>query len=87
MSVALLLSSCFGRHTIKVVSGDQFLDKCPKSGKPGETITVTILIVTDADLYVNGNVDIKQISDGVFEFVMPDHDVELKITVISNGLA
>ena len=87
MSLALLLSSCFGKHSIKVVSGEQHLYKCPKSAKPGETVTVLTAMVTDADLYLNGNVEIKKINDGEFEFVMPDHDVELKITVISNGLA
>jgi len=89
MSLALLLSSCFGRHSIKVVSGEQFLDKCPKSGKPGEKITVYTAVVTDADLYLNGNngLEITEIRDGVFEFIMPDYDVELKITVISNGMA
>jgi hypothetical protein len=87
MSLALLLSSCFGRYSIKVVSGEQHLYKCPKSAKPGETVTVLTAMVTDADLYLNGNVEIKKINDGEFEFVMPDHDVELKITVISNGLA
>ncbi len=87
MSLALLLSSCFGRHSIKIVSGEKFLDKCPKSTKPGDTVTVTTVTVTDADLYVNGNVEFVKKSDSVFEFVMPDHDVEIKITVIANGLA
>lgn len=89
MSLALLLSSCFGRHSIKVISGERFLDKCPGSAKPGETVKVLTVLVSDGDLYLNGNngLEIRKIKDGEFEFVMPDHDVELKITVISNGMA
>ena len=87
LSLALFLSSCLGTHSIRIVSGEQFLDECPKRAKPGETVTLTTVIVSDADLYVNGNVEFDQKSDGVFEFVMPDYDVEIKITVIANGLA
>ena len=89
MSISLLLSSCFGTHTIKVVSREDLVDSCPKRGKPGEKITVTTAMVTDADLYLNGNngLEIKKVRDGVFEFIMPDYDVELKITVIANGMA
>ncbi|MBO7676037.1 MAG: hypothetical protein J6S49_00755 [Erysipelotrichaceae bacterium] len=87
MSISILLSSCFGRYSIKVVSGKEYLDTCPISAKPGDTVKVTTVYVTDADLYLNGNVEIKKISDAEFEFVMPEYDVELKITVISNGLA
>lgn len=89
MSLALLLSSCLGGHSIKVVSGERFLDKCPKRAKVGDTVKVLTVVVSDGDLYLNGNngLEIKKIKDGEFEFIMPDHDVELKITVISNGMA
>ena len=87
--MSLLLNGCFGYYSIKVVSGDKFVDKCPKRAKPGQTVTITTAVVSDADLYVNSNDDteIKKISEGVYEFVMPEHDIELKITVISNNKA
>ena len=84
-SLAFLLSSCLGGHSIRVVSGEQFLDKCPKRAKAGESVTLTPVTVCDGNLYVNGNFSKK--SDSEFEFVMPDYDVEIKITVIANGLS
>ncbi len=87
LSLALLLDGCFGRFSIKIVSGKQFLDQCPRNARPGDTVTLTTAIVSDADLYVNGNVEITKRSEGIFEFVMPDHNVELTITVIANGLS
>ena len=86
-SLAFLLSSCLGGHSIRVVSGEKFLDKCPKRAKAGESVTLTTVTVCDGNLYVNGNVDFSKKSDSEFEFVMPDYDVEIKITVIANGLS
>lgn len=89
MIASVLLSGCFGRHSIKVVSRKELVDTCPRSAKAGETVRVTTAVVTDGDLYLNSTdgTEIKKIKDGVFEFVMPDHDIELKITVIANGMA
>ena len=82
-----MMTSCFGKHSIKVVSGEEHLDKCQKYAKPGEVVTITTAVVSDAELYVNSTdgTEIVQKGLGIYEFVMPDHDVELKITVIANG--
>ena len=89
LMMSLLLNGCFGYYSIKVVSGKDYMDKCPKRAKPGQTVTITTVVVTDANLYVNSNDDteIKKISEGVYEFIMPEHDIELKITIISNNKA
>ena len=84
----LLLFGCAGGHSITIVSGEQYVEKAPKKAKAGETVTITTLMVTDADLYVNVNgVEVTKVREGVYEFVMPDADVEVKVTVIANGLA
>ena len=70
------------RHRITVISGEKFVHKCPKSARTGETVTVMTSVVSDAELYVNG-VDGKFVRLGEYQFVMPDHDVELKVTVIA----
>ena len=46
-------------------------------------------MVCDATLYVNLNdgTEISTVTEGLYEFIMPDHDVEISITIISNGLA
>jgi hypothetical protein len=69
-----------GKHRIKVISGEQYVDTCPKFAKPGETVTVTTVSVSDGEVYVNG-VDGVFVRPGVFEFQMPDADVVLKVTV------
>ena len=70
------------RHRITVISGEKFVHKCPKYAGTGETVTVSTSVVSDGELYVNG-VEGKFIRPGEFQFVMPDHDVELKVTVIA----
>ncbi len=86
---ALMLTGCAGRHRISVISGEEFLDSCPKTAKTGETVTVYTMFVTDADLdlYAADSTEVVRVREGVYEFVMPDHDVKLRITVTSNGLA
>ena len=80
MCMALLGCS---RHRITVISGETFVHKCPKTARTGETVTVETSVVSDAELYVNG-VDGKFVRPGEYQFVMPDNDVELKVTVIAN---
>lgn len=71
-----------GKHRIRVISGERFVDTCPKYAKPGDTVTVTTVVVSDGEIYVNG-VDGRFVRPGVFEFQMPDGDVDLKVTVIA----
>lgn len=89
LMLAALLSGCAGKHIIRCVSGEQFVVSCPRSAKPGETVRIETVLVNDADLYVNptDDTEIRMVKDGLYEFEMPDHDFEFKITVISNGLA
>ena len=79
--MCMVLLGC-SRHRITVISGEKFVHKCPRSARTGETVTVMTSVVSDAELYVNG-VDGKFIRPGEYQFVMPDHDVELKVTVIA----
>ena len=79
MCMALLGCS---RHRITVISGEKFVHKYPKTARTGETVTVETSVVSDAELYVNG-VDGKFVRPGEYQFVMPDNDVELKVTVIA----
>ena len=79
--MCMVLLGC-SRHRITVISGEKFVHKCPRSARTGETVTVMTSVVSDAELYVNG-VDGKFIRPGEYQFVMPDTDVELKVTVIA----
>ena len=67
---------------ITVVSGERFVDHCPRRARPGQEVTVTTVVVTDAEIYVNG-ADGKYVRPGVYVFTMPNEDVQLKVTVIS----
>ena len=89
LMLAALLSGCAGRYRVKCVSGEQYVVSCPTHAKPGETVRLETVCVTDADLYVNSTdgTEIRYIKEGIYEFEMPDHDFEFKVTVISNGLA
>ncbi len=86
--LSLGLSGCFGYHRIIVTGNPDYIDEYPKRAKAGETVRVYTVTVTDADVYfhVNG-ADYTTIQEGIYEFVMPDHDVEISLTVKANGLA
>ena len=88
--LAILLGGCGRGYAIRVVSGADLLDNCPKKAEAGETVTVTTMVVTDGDMHVrvNGDPDFGTfVRDGVYEFVMPAEDVEISISFTSNGLA
>lgn len=71
------------------LSGDTYLvESCPETAKAGEMVTVLTYDVTDGDKVVSVNgADV--ISEDWFEyqFVMPNHDVEVHVEFIGNGLA
>ena len=78
---ALIVFSVSYRR-ITVVSGKQFVDKCPSYARPGQEVTVTTAVVSDGELYVNG-ADGSYVRPGVYVFTMPDENVQLKVTVIA----
>ena len=82
IALTATLISGSGRHRITVISGEKFVQKCPGYARAGETVTVSTAVVSDGELFVNG-VDGEFVRPGEFRFVMPDHDVELKVTVIA----
>lgn len=67
---------------ITVVSGEKYVDHCPRYARPGQEVTVTTAVVTDAEIYVNG-ADGEYVRPGVYVFTMPNEDVSLKVTVIA----
>ena len=81
LAVLIVLNTAYRKIT--VVSGEQNVEKCPRYARPGEEVTVLTAVVTDAEIYVNG-ADGAYIRPGVYVFTMPDEDVQLKVTVISN---
>ena len=76
----VLVSTSF--RTITVVSGKQFVDHCPRFARPGEEVTVTTVVVSDGELYVNG-VDTRCVRPGEYVFTMPEEDVLLRLNVIA----
>ncbi len=68
---------------ITVVSGERFVDECPRRARPGQEVTITTAVISDGEIYVNG-VDGKYVRPGVYVFTMPDTDVLLKVTVIAD---
>ena len=86
--LALLTACSLGGHKITVVSGKDNIESIPKRAKAGETVTITTLSVTDAVMRCAvDDVAIEEVKDCVFEFVMPDHDVEVKVWVDTSGFS
>lgn len=78
--LVLSLSACSGFYRIEIVGGADLVTSCPKSAKAGETVTVRTRSVTDGwlEVYANG-IEAAAIQESVFEFVMPEQDVEVKV--------
>ena len=90
IAAAVFLNGCGNTYKITVVSEKETVEECPAKAKAGDTVIVKTMIVTDADLYcrVNGDPDFgKFTGDGVYEFVMPEEDVEIDVGAVANGLA
>lgn len=77
-----------GTHRIEVVGDTYLVESCPETAKAGETVTIMTYDVTDGDkeISVNG-ADIESIDWFEYQFIMPDHDVEVRVEFVGNGLA
>ena len=85
------LTACSRGYAITVdAAQDYYVYKCPSRAEAGETVVVETCVVSDGDVHVavDGSADFGSFtSDGVYEFVMPDHEVTVHVWVTSNGLA
>ena len=81
LSTILLLSGCVGnKHKITVATHQDLVVSCPKSAKAGDTVKIETMTVTDGEINVTSHqVEIKRINDGLYEFTMPDENVEIRI--------
>ena len=75
-------------YEIRIVGDTDLVESCPESAKPGETVTVVTYDVTDGDKKISvSGADGESINWFEYQFVMPDHDVEVHVEFIGNGLA
>ncbi len=58
--------------------------KCPKYARTGKMVEVETVLVTDAylELFVNSE-EIEALSEGMYMFRMPDHDVDIKTDIVT----
>lgn len=68
-------------HRISFIKGD--ITDCPSFARERNTVTVKTVSVTDGYLvlYLDGK-EIEAEEEGVFRFTMPDHEVNLKSSII-----
>jgi len=89
----LMIAGCSqtsDQYKITIASGEEYIDQCPKTAKAGETVTLLVLFVTDADMHISINGDEEYGSfaeDESYEFIMPEEDVRIDIWIVTNGLA
>ena len=87
LTVLCVCTACSSKtYKITVVSGEDNIETIPEKAKEGETVTILTLAVTDAVMRcaVDGKA-IEPVKDSYFEFVMPDHDIEVKVWVDTSG--
>lgn len=75
-------------YAITVVGDTYLIESCPTEARPGETVTIMTYDVTDGDkeIKVSGT-EVTAIDWFEYQFVMPEHDVEVQADFIGNGLA
>ena len=75
-------------YRISIIGDTDLVESCPESAKAGETVTVSILDATDGDIQIQA-IGVEGTRNNWFEyqFVMPDHDVDVKVEFIDYGLA
>ena len=82
----LFLCSCTRTYRINVIGGN--VDSCPKSAKAGETVTVTIPSVTDGSLEASvTGAEVERTLENSFQFVMPDHDVDVRVVFVGDDFS
>ena len=71
------------------LSGDtDLVESCPETARAGETVTVLTRDVTDGDKEISvSGADGTSVDWFTYQFVMPDHDVEVQVNFVGNGLA
>lgn len=81
-------AGCGGKHSIEIVKGEEFIESCPKKASAGETVTVKTCYVCDGELKINlsGAADGSFIDETTYTFVMPGENVELSVSVSTDGL-
>ena len=87
LAAVAMLYGCTGYHRITVSYGEEYMDEYPSRAKEGETVHFTTMVAADADtiVKVSDTDTLVQISEGVYEFIMPDTDVEIEVHVIANN--
>ena len=75
-------------YRIRLVGDLYLVESCPEFAKEGETVTVLTYDVTDGDKAISvDGADGTEINWFEYQFVMPDHDVEVSVEFIDYGLA
>lgn len=88
ISAALLSCGADVKHKIEVEEKqNNIILSCPKSARPGEIVSVETCSVCDGEvkITINGEDTGKFISEGEYEFVMPDCDVKLYAKISTDG--
>ena len=74
------LCGCGRTYRIKIAGGEDLVVSCPKAAKSGDTVTVETKDVTDGWLEVSASgAEVTAVQENVFQFVMPEQNVEVKV--------
>ena len=75
-------------YRINIIGDRDLVESCPESARVGETVTVNTLDVTDGDVQIQAvGVDGTRNNWFEYQFVMPDHDVDVKVEFVDYGWA
>ncbi|MCR5088537.1 MAG: hypothetical protein K6C08_03365 [Oscillospiraceae bacterium] len=75
-------------YAISFAGDAELVESCPACAKAGDSVTVRTYDVTDGDIGIEANgVDGTRVSWSEYRFIMPDHDVEVRVEFIDYGLA
>ena len=81
IALALLSFAAFhNRYRITVGGATDLVISCPTTARAGQTVTVETRCVTDGWVEVSvTNTDVTAVQEDLFQFVMPKHDVDVRV--------
>lgn len=87
-ALMIILCACGNTYKIKVVGGKDLLITCPKSAAVGETVSIETKSVTDGWLEVTASgTEAKAVQGDLFQFVMPNQNVNVRILFVGDELS
>ena len=83
--LALCLGVFIGTYRVRLGGATDLVISCPRRARAGQTVSVRTKDVTDGWVEVTASgEDVAAVQGDLFEFVMPEHAVDVRVKFVSD---